>query len=307
MVSSAKGEKHKTKIPTEAFKYKLVIRDLLKIYESKAEEVFALRSIDFEAEKGEIIAIVGPSGSGKTTLLRMIGALDYPSAGKIYVSGRDITQFDGQEILEYRRKKVGFVWQKGNLVNGLTVLENVMLPLKIVGVSKNDAANRAKELLQEVGLEHRLDFLPTEISGGENQRVAIAIALANEPDLILGDELTGELDTETGDKVMDYLKKINKKFRPTIIYVTHSERAANYADRVLHLTDGMIVGQDHFQLGAISEIDQKGRLVIPQELRMLIGLKKRVRLIEGKGELIIQPIEKLKEDIQKEERSMKNE
>jgi len=178
----------------------------------------------------------------------------------------------------YRRQKVGFVWQLGNMVPGLTALKNVKLPMRLAGAPKGKSDERAKMLLSTLGLEKRMEHKPHQLSGGENQRVAICIALANNPELLLADEVTGELDTETTELVMEALRRTNQEFQTTVINVTHNPRVAEYADRVLHIRDGLIEGQKHTLYGDITEIDAKGRMVIPETVRRLAGLGKRVIL-----------------------------
>jgi len=209
--------------------YKIVVRDLMKVYRRGIKEVIALRGIDFEVGRGEFLSIVGPSGSGKSTLLKMLGALDKPTAGAILYDGHSVTLLDDRRAMLYRRQKVGFVWQTGNLVPGLTALKNVQLPMRLAGAPKVKSDERAKMLLTTLGLEKRMTHKPHQLSGGENQRVAICVALANNPELLLADEVTGELDTETTEMVMEALRRTNQEFQTTVINVTHNPRVAEYA------------------------------------------------------------------------------
>ncbi|MGY5853836.1 MAG: ATP-binding cassette domain-containing protein [Candidatus Thorarchaeota archaeon] len=274
-----------------AQEYKIVVRDLMKVYRRGVKEVIALRGVDFEVSESEFLSIVGPSGSGKSTLLKMIGALDKPTAGTVLYDRYHVTLMDDRQAQFYRQKQVGFVWQTGNLVPGLTALKNVMLPMRLARQKKGDAKARATDLLQMVGLGQRMTHRPHQLSGGENQRVAICVALANEPKLILADEVTGELDTETTEQVMEALKSTNRDLGTTIINVTHNPRVAAYADRVLHIRDGLIEGQKHILYGDISEIDAKGRLVIPESVRRLSGIGKRVVLKVTDEGILLTPLD----------------
>jgi len=271
--------------------YKIIVRDLMKVYKRGQKEVIALRGIDFEVNAGEFLSIIGPSGSGKSTLLKMLGALDRPTAGAILYDGHSVTTLDDRRSMLYRRQKVGFVWQIGNLVPGLNALKNVILPMKLAGAPSKQSNERAMMLLDTLGLGPRINHKPSQLSGGENQRVAICVALANNPELILGDEITGELDSETTEIVMEALKDINKEFGTTVINVTHNPRVAEYADRVLRIRDGLIEGQKHILYGDITEIDAKGRMVIPETVRRLAGLGKRVVLRATSDGLLISPLD----------------
>ena len=280
-------------VPKEVETHQIVIRDLIRVYHRGAEEVIALRGIDLEVKKGEFVTIVGPSGSGKTTLVRIIGGLDKPTAGRIWVDKKDITRYNETQLLAYRRKKVGFVWQFGNLIENLTALQNVMLPMKVPGVRTKikNPRERAEMLLKRLGLEDRMHHKPYELSGGEAQRVAIAVALANNPAILLGDELTGELDTETAKEVLEYIQELNKEMELTVIIVTHNPFVAKFGERMLRIRDGMFESLKHKALGEIVEIDAKGRLEIPEGIREVIGLKRVAQLIVQGNTLIVKPLE----------------
>lgn len=212
---------------------------LTKIYRMGEAEVYALHDVNLEIQNGEFVAIVGPSGSGKSTLLNMIGCLDKPTSGSVFIDGVDTAWLSDNELAEIRREKIGFVFQQFNLVHTLNALENVALPLFFAGVGRETRLKRAKELLLNVGLEDRIYHKPSELSGGEQQRVAIARALANNPEIIIGDEPTGNVDTETGNAIMDVLEGLNKEGH-TIIVVTHNIEIAARAGIRKRMRDGRV-------------------------------------------------------------------
>lgn len=222
---------------------RITTKDLMKVYRTGKSEVIALRGLDIRIEDKEVVAIRGPSGCGKTTLLNLIGGLDRPTAGSITVNGANIVHYSDAELVEYRRDWAGFVFQFFNLVPTLTARENVQLPLRLAGKTSEERKSRTNELLDLVDMHDRASHKPDELSGGEQQRIAIAVALANDPPLILADEPTGELDTETGQKVLDLLHDMNSKFRKTVIIVTHDVRISTIAHRTLEIVDGRIVGE----------------------------------------------------------------
>lgn len=215
------------------------LEDVSKIYKNGKVEVKALKEISFEIDKGEMVAIMGPSGSGKSTLMHIIGCLHKATSGYYSLNGQDISKASEKDLAIIRNKEVGFVFQQFNLLSKHSVLHNVEVPLIYKGVSKKNRIKRSKELLEKVGLGHRLDHFPNEISGGQKQRVAVARALANNPSLILADEPTGNLDTNTGEEIMDLFQQLNKQGH-TIIIVTHEHYIASYAKRTIKLIDGMI-------------------------------------------------------------------
>ena len=217
--------------------------DLCKVYRMGLTEIHALKNVNLKVYRREMVAIVGPSGSGKTTLLNLIGTLDKPTSGKIYIDGEDITIKSEKELTLLRRKKIGFVFQFYNLIPVLTAYENVELPLLISGVPKKEREKRVRRLLEMVGLEDRMNHRPDELSGGEQQRVAIARALVNNPSIILADEPTGDLDTETGLMVVQLMRKLAKEENSTVIMVTHDPQISEIADRIIYLRDGKIIGE----------------------------------------------------------------
>lgn len=199
-----------------------------------------LKGIDLEIAKGEYISIMGPSGSGKTTLFNMIGGLDKPTEGKVYIDEVDIAQLDAYELAWLRCRKIGYIFQTFNLIPVMTALENVMLPMIFAGMSTDDAREKAKQLLETVGLGDRLHHKPFELSGGQQQRVAIARALANDPAIILADEPTGNLDLRTGKEIINLLRQMNKEKKVSIITATHDLKMLDVSDRVIWIRDGMI-------------------------------------------------------------------
>ncbi len=221
-------------------KYAVEARDLIKVYKTGELEVQALRGLSVVVARGEMVALIGPSGSGKSTLLNIIGGLDRATAGYVSVMGSDLSQLNPSQLVEFRRKTVGHVFQNMNLIPTLTAAENIELPMAALGVKKEVRHKRVEELIGVVGLRERIDHKPGELSGGEQQRIALAAALANDPPLVLADEPTGELDTENAMIVVNYLAKVNKELGKTIIMVTHDPRVARAASRILRIQDGVI-------------------------------------------------------------------
>ena len=211
-----------------------------KTYHMGEVKVNALRGLNLEIKKGEFVAIMGPSGSGKSTAVNMVGALDIPTKGKIYLEKHDISKLPESDLAQIRGKKIGFIFQQFNLINTLSALENVTLPMIFQGVERDERLETGKSLLQMVGLQERINHKPTELSGGEQQRVAIARSLANDPEVVLADEPTGNLDSKTGQSVIKFLEDLNKNGK-TIIMVTHDSSIAPHANRIKFLKDGKIV------------------------------------------------------------------
>lgn len=220
----------------------IVVKDLVKVYKIGTLEIQALRGLSMKVDKGEMVAIIGPSGSGKTTLLNILGGLDKATAGYVKVFDTEVTNLRPEELVEYRRRMVGHIFQTMNLIPTLTAAENIELPMIALGVPKSKRERRVEELIEIVGLGGRRNHKPGELSGGEQQRVAIAAALANDPPLILADEPTGELDTVTARLVVDYLSKVNRELGKTVIMVTHDPAVARVAGRILRIQDGVIRG-----------------------------------------------------------------
>lgn len=285
--------------------------NLVKIYKTKDIEVLALQGLDLTIKRGELVAIIGNSGSGKSTFLNMIGGLDRPSAGKLFVDGKNLFQMNEQELVVYKRNTVGFVWQNNarNLLPYLSALENVMTPMLFTEGkesihSEEEKKQRALELLTLVGLEDRKDSSLSQLSGGEQQRVAIAIALANNPKLLLADEPTGAVDRKTANDILDMFRKLNEELGITIVIVTHDKELAKKVNRVISIRDGKtsserIMKSDYREKMENIDIDWKaeetqdefvvldraGRLQIPRELleeMEMNGNKVKIELVDGK-------------------------
>jgi len=216
--------------------------DLKKIYGSGAA-VTALAGVTLEIKTGEFVAVMGPSGSGKSTFLSLLGCLERPSGGAYYLDGRDVGSFDEEELAELRNRKFGFVFQSFNLLPRYDILRNVELPMIYAGLPRRERRERAAELLEMVGLQHRLKHKPPELSGGEQQRVAIARALANDPQVVFADEPTGNLDTRSSHEIMGIFKEMHRSGR-TIVLVTHEPDIARYAGRILYFRDGSLIREE---------------------------------------------------------------
>ena len=278
--------------------------DLFKIYKLADLEVVALRGLDLKVKRGELIAIVGASGSGKSTLLNILGGLETASAGKVRVGGRDLLNMASHDLVAYRRKDAGFVWQQGgrNLVPYLTASQNVELPLILLGWHQKDRQKRVEELLEAVGLKERMNSKPVQLSGGEQQRIAIAIGVAHNPPLLLADEPTGELDTQNATEILDLLRSLNNTYRITVVIVTHDINIMNKVDRVITIRDGRASlesvraaptfrkpspGDQPFEEFVL--LDQVGRLQLPKEYVDKLKLKNRIRVTLNGDNLTIMP------------------
>jgi putative ABC transport system ATP-binding protein len=213
--------------------------DLKKFYEMG--KVWALNGVSLEIKKGEFVSVMGPSGCGKSTLLHMIGGVDRPTSGKVLVGGRNLAELGNNELAEFRRNEIGIIFQSFNLIQTLSALENVLVPIMPFGNIWDGYGERAKKLLTRFGIGDRIDNKPSQLSGGQNQRVAIARALINEPALLLADEPTGNLDSKNGAEIMELLSELNKKEKTTIVLITHDQEVASFADRKIRLRDGRII------------------------------------------------------------------
>lgn len=294
----------------------IVCDGLVKIYKTKTVEVMALQGLDMSVSKGELMAIIGNSGSGKSTFLNMVGGLMKPSAGSLHVDGKDLFAMSEKELVKYKRETVGFVWQKSskNLFPYLTATQNVMVPMEFSSekLSESEKHARAVDLLDMVGMSHRKESLPHQMSGGEQQRVAIAIALANKPKLLLADEPTGAVDQKTSLMIQDMFRTLNRELGLTIVIVTHDISLANKVDRVVMIRDGKISSErvmkqdyverlrnlDHRGLESIDTeaatqeefaiLDRAGRVQLTKDLLEQAGIEgNRVRLEVEEGRIII--------------------
>ncbi len=294
-------------VPSVDNGYMVECENLVKIYKTKDIEVMALQGLDLKVERGELLAVIGNSGSGKSTFLNMLGGLDRPSAGKLYVDGKDLFHMTEKELVQYKQSTVGFVWQNNarNLFPYLTARQNVELPMLFT--SENKRAERAMELMELVGIEHRKNSRLSQMSGGEQQRVAIAIALANRPRLLLADEPTGSVDGKTSENLLEVFRRLNRELGLTIIIVTHDNQLANRVNRVVLIRDGKtsserIMKQSYaeslkkvsgFDQAAESHdeyaiLDRAGRLQLPRELLEAAGVTdNKVKLTMKDGAIVL--------------------
>jgi putative ABC transport system ATP-binding protein len=217
------------------------LEDVWKIYKLGELELPILKGVSLEIARGAFVVVLGPSGSGKSTLLNMVGCLDLPTKGRVFLEGNNISKMSEDELAQIRGRKIGFIFQQFNLLQNLNALENVMIPMIFQGKSEKERQERAKSLLNSLALGNRIDHRPTELSGGEQQRIAIARSLANNPEIIVADEPTGNLDSSTGKKIMEILIDLHKNEGKTIIVVTHDPNIANYSNQVVYLKDGKII------------------------------------------------------------------
>lgn len=290
---------------------------LVKIYKASDLEVFALQGLDLQVESGELMAIIGNSGSGKSTLLNMLGGLDRPSAGSLMVDGKDLLKFTERDFVRYKRETVGFVWQNNarNLVPYLSAIENVEMPMMLSGKRRR---LRALDLLEAVGLSHRANNKLHQLSGGEQQRVAIAIALANHPKLLLADEPTGSVDTRMAAQILDLFRSLNRELGITIVIVTHDPELARQVDRVVAIRDGKISSEmlrkrsyadelaelEQGDAAAVAEethveyavLDKTGRLQLPSGYLDALNVKKanKVKVEFVEGSIVLTPPDKVR-------------
>lgn len=283
--------------------------NLVKIYKTKDSEVMALQGLDMNVEKGELMAIVGKSGSGKSTFLNMVGGLDKPSAGRLFVDGKDLFKMSNQDLIEYKKQTVGFVWQNNarNLFPYLNAFQNIQVPMMFTNNKKRK--EEAQRLLEMVGLAHRKHSRLGELSGGEQQRIAIAIALANNPKVLLADEPTGSVDVQTADYILDVFRELNKTLETTIVIVTHDLGLARKVNRVVSIQDGKISSEMHARISYDMEnisgfeeehdefavLDRAGRLQLPNEMLEKMGVdNNKVRLEYVNDTIVIKPVDEAK-------------
>ncbi len=296
-------------VSSQGDSYYIICEDLFKIYKIADLEVVALRGLDLKVKLGELMAIVGASGSGKTTLLNILGGLDIPTAGRVIVGKRDLLKMSSRDLVTYRRRDVGFVWQQvgGNLIPYLSALQNAELPLILLGWPQRKRRRRAEEMLEAVGLAARLRYRPDRLSGGEQQRVAIAVALANNPPLLLADEPTGELDSQTAESIFDVFRSLNEAYGVTIVIVTHDIRITDEVERVVTIRDGRTsleaIREPRFPdagpgriLDEFVVLDKAGRLQLPKDYIEKLNLKGRVRVLLADDHITVWPEESQKRE-----------
>jgi len=280
--------------------------NLVKIYKILDIEAMALQGLDLQVHRGELMAIIGNSGSGKSTVLNILGGLDRPSAGKVLVAGQDLLKISDRALVKYKRATVGFVWQQTsrNLIPYLTALQNVEIPMILNGMAAGKRRKWAKELLDQVELSQRMDHKPIHMSGGQQQRVAIAVALANNPPLLLADEPTGSVDTATAETIFNIFRRLTQEYGTTVMIVTHDRTVTARVDRVVSIRDGktstestrrvdlnlddpLDFGQTHEEY---SVLDSAGRLQLPKDVMEKLSIKRRVRIDVIDGHVEISPV-----------------
>ncbi len=294
----------------------VICDDLYKIFKVADIEVMALQGLDLTVKKGELVGVVGASGSGKTTLMNVLGGLTRPSAGQVIVDDKNLLKLSTRDLTHYRQVEVGFVWQQGsrNLIPYLSALDNIKLPMTLAGQAGSQSDRRARELMDLVGLAERYDHRPIQLSGGEQQRVAIAVALANEPKLLLADEPTGELDSATSDQVYALFRRLNRDLDLTICIVSHDPLIAQQVQRVVAIRDGKLASEtvrrrpgakpvaeaagdaawdEHFE--ELIVLDSAGRLQIPKSYREQLGFQNRVEMEIADDSIVIRPARNLEE------------
>lgn len=287
----------------------IVLKDVIKLYETDIQEikVAALRGIELSIEQGELVAVIGPSGSGKSTLIKMIGGIEQPSSGEVRMGNILVNALKKKELVNYRRYSVGFMWQfpEKNLLSRLTALKNVILPMQLAHIgTREERKTRAKELLTAVGLRSRKFHYPPQLSGGEAQRVALAVALANKPKLILADEPTGELDSVNAARIIEYIRQINKDFGQTVIVVTHDHRFASMTERAYKILDGTMYGihrriingkgmTNIYNREHLGSIDSFKTIRLPDDLVQKAKIHQYIRFAfnENKGCIEIYPVD----------------
>jgi putative ABC transport system ATP-binding protein len=281
----------------------IVCENLVKIYKVADLEVVALQGLDLVVEEGDLIAIVGASGSGKSTLQNILGGVDVPTAGRVEVAGHDLGTMSEHARTLFRRRAVGFVWQQTsrNLLPYLNAAENVELPMALEGVNRAERRERGARLLELVGLAERAGHKPEALSGGEQQRVAVAIALANEPNLLLADEPTGELDSENANQLFETLRNVNRELGVTIVVFTHDPLVSEQVHRTIGIRDGRTAtetlrrvergpeGEERLVAEELAVLDRTGRLQLPREYVSALGLERRVRLVLEPDHITVRP------------------
>ena len=289
----------------------IICDDLYRIFKVADIEVMALQGLDLTVKKGELVGVVGASGSGKTTLMNVLGGLIRPSAGQVIVDGKNLLKLSTRELTAYRQVEVGFVWQQGsrNLIPYLSALDNIKLPMTLAGKTGQQVDQRARELMNRVELADRYDHKPIQLSGGEQQRVAIAVALANDPKLLLADEPTGELDSTTSEQVYDLFQRLNQELGLTICIVSHDPLIAQHVERVVAIRDGRLASEtvrrrasataqaadSAYQFEELIVLDSAGRLQIPKSYREQLGFESRVEMEVMDAGLLIRPAQNLEQ------------